>query len=91
MRERDTEAYLRQRVKALGGLCVKLNPLSLAGVPDRVCLLPGARIFFAELKAPGKTPTELQGACHKVIRALGFTVVVIDSKRGVDAILQGTG
>jgi hypothetical protein len=43
-------------------------------------------IQFAELKAPGKKPTPLQEREHARLRAMGFTVHVIDSKEGVDAV-----
>jgi hypothetical protein len=46
-------------------------------------LLPGERVFFAELKRPGEKPRKLQGAVHRMLRKLGFRVYVIDSKDGV--------
>jgi len=35
--------------------------------------------MFIEFKAPGKKPTPLQNAWHEKLRALGFTVHVIDN------------
>ena len=52
-----------------------------------VCL-PGGRVVFVELKAPGKTPTPLQRARHKELRKLGFVVFGrVDSKLNVDITL----
>jgi hypothetical protein len=48
-------------------------------VPDRIVTLPGGRIIFVEVKAPGKKPTELQHRDHERRRALGCDVRVIDS------------
>ncbi|EEP0571363.1 VRR-NUC domain-containing protein, partial [Salmonella enterica] len=48
--------------------------------PDRIVLLPGGRLVFVECKAPGKAPRADQGREHERLRALGFTVVVLDSK-----------
>ncbi|NLO91362.1 MAG: VRR-NUC domain-containing protein [Elusimicrobia bacterium] len=89
MREKIVEAYLRDRVKEAGGVAYKFVSPGNAGVPDRIVLLPGGRIAFAELKAPGKEPTALQKAQQRKLKALGFEVAVIDSKQGVDEFMAG--
>lgn len=91
MQERDIEQYLRKQVQAAGGRAYKFVSPGNAGVPDRLVLFPGARAVFVELKAPGKKPTALQLAQAKKISALGFSVVVIDSKDGVDKFIQRYG
>lgn len=88
MKEKDIEAYLRKQVKAVGGRAYKFGSPGNAGVPDRLVLFPGGRIAFVELKAPGKKPTALQLAQGKRISGLGFTVLVIDSKEGVDEFIR---
>ena len=60
MREKKIEQSLVRAVRAAGGLCPKWVSPGLDGVPDRIVLLPGGRIAFAELKAPGKKPRPLQ-------------------------------
>jgi len=40
-----------------------------------------AAITFTECKAPGKLPTPLQARVHERLRALGFTVNVVDQLR----------
>lgn len=89
MRERGIEAYLRDQIKRLGGIAYKFVSPGNAGVPDRIVLLPGGRVVFVELKAPGKQPTPLQLRQQKRIRNLGFQVLVIDSKAGVDEFIKG--
>ncbi|WP_231558623.1 VRR-NUC domain-containing protein [Brevibacillus thermoruber] len=88
MRERDIEKYLREQVRAAGGRAYKFVSPGNAGVPDRLVLFPGGQAVFAELKAPGKKPTVLQQAQAEKIRALGFQVIVIDSKQGVDEFIR---
>ena len=39
--EKAVEAYLRQRVKAAGGIALKLVCPGWTGVPDRLIVLPG--------------------------------------------------
>ncbi len=87
MREREIESYLRDQVRALGGRAYKFESPGNNGVPDRLILLPGGKVVFAELKAPGKKPTPLQLVQHRRIQELGFVVWVIDSKPGVDALM----
>ena len=55
MREKTIEAKLVQAVRTKGGLALKFTSPGFDGVPDRLVLLPGGRIAFIELKAPGKT------------------------------------
>lgn len=78
MLERDIEKALVKRVESLGGLCEKFTSPNRRGVPDRIVTLPGGRIIFVELKAPGARPTKLQKRDHERRKALGCTVLVID-------------
>lgn len=88
MRENVIEGYLRDKVKAIGGRAYKFISPGNSGVPDRLVLIPGGRCIFVELKAPGKEPTPIQLMQHKKIRALGFIVLVIDSKEKVDEFIK---
>lgn len=86
--EKDIEAYLGKQVKALGGLSLKWLSPGLDGVPDRIILLPGGRVIFAETKDTGKKPRKKQLHRHDQLRALGFRVIVPDSKTAVDRLLR---
>ncbi len=59
-------------VDDLGGLCIKLNPLWYVGIPDRLVLLPGGRIFFIELKARTGRYGQNQHWWRDTLRRLGF-------------------
>ena len=84
MLEKAIEQKLYKRIKAIGGECEKFTSPGRRSVPDRLVTLPGGRIVFVELKSCGKTPTENQLRDHARRRALGFTVLVIDSVEGID-------
>ncbi|WHH58465.1 VRR-NUC domain-containing protein [Petroclostridium sp. X23] len=88
MREKVIEEYLRDRIKAIGGRAYKFVSPGNVGVPDRLILLPGGKVVFAELKAPGKKPTPNQTNQIKRILNLGFDVHIIDSKYGVDKLIE---
>lgn len=91
MRERDLERALVRAVSGQGGLALKFVSPGLAGVPDRLVLLPEGRMSFVELKAPGKKPAPQQLLRHRQLRALGFRVFVIDSKDQIQNLLSIVG
>lgn len=79
-RESLIEKHLVAEVKRAGGHAYKFVSPGRRGVPDRIVLLPGGRIVFVECKAPGQKPRSEQLREHERLRALGFNVVVLDSK-----------
>lgn len=89
MRESTIEAYLRDRVKKLGGKAYKFISPGNDGVPDRLICLPGGRAIFVELKATGKAPTRLQIVQQMNLKTMGFEVLVMDSKEKVDRFISG--
>lgn len=75
--ERDIEKKLRDMVRKHGGKCLKWTCPGEAGVPDRIVLMPGGRVYFVETKRPkGGKLSALQKYRHKCLRALGFWVCV---------------
>ena len=88
MREKETERKLVKAVKAAGGLALKFISPGYDGVPDRLLLLPGGRIAFAEVKAHGVKPRPLQIRRHGMLRRLGFKVYVIDDEEQFGGMLD---
>lgn len=86
--EKDIEKKLAGQIDSLGGWSVKLLSIYVKGLPDRLCLFPGGKIAFAEVKTTKKKPTKIQKLIHRKLRALGFTVVVIDSTTGINEFLE---
>lgn len=77
--EKAVERKLVELVKANGGICIKLLCEYFIGLPDRMCLFPGSKIIFVELKTTGKKPRPIQILVHNKIKALGFRVEVLDT------------
>ena len=81
--EKVVERRLVELVKINGGMCIKLLCDQLIGLPDRMCLFPGHKIVFVELKTTGQKPKRIQMYMHNKLQALGFRVEVIDTVESV--------
>ena len=86
--ERTIEQKLAARTRAMGGIAPKFTSPGFDGMPDRLVLLPGGRMGFVELKAPGRKPRPLQLVRHRLLQRLGFKVYVIDGIEQIDSVLE---
>lgn len=86
--EKLTEPKLRVAVKARGGMCIKLLAASYVGLPDRLILLPGARVGFVETKSSGDGPSMIQKYIHRKITRLGFKVYVLSDATIISVVLD---
>ena len=78
MLEKTIERYFANKIKNNKGECIKFT--GVAGLPDRIILLPGGKVFFVEFKRAGEAPRKIQEYTHNKFRSLGFKVYVVDSK-----------
>lgn len=88
MLESKIEKRLKKEVEKIGGLSLKFTSPGISGVPDRLVLLPKGRIYFVELKAPGKILRPLQIKRKEQLEDLGFKVYVIDSYEKINEFIQ---
>lgn len=88
MLEKIIEHELTNAVKGMGGIAPKFTSPGFDGMPDRLILLPGGKMAFVEVKAPGKVPRPLQKARHKLLGRLGFRVYVLDRKEDIPKIIK---
>lgn len=61
--EKVVERKLVELVKINGGMCIKLLCDQLIGLPDRMCLFPGHKIVFVELKTTGRSINAYRHIC----------------------------
>ena len=88
MLEKDIERHLRDGVRDLGGLCLKLVCPGFTGMPDRMILLRGGVIAFVETKRPGQKERQRQAFVQHRLRKMGFTVFsAVDSRAKADDVL----
>jgi hypothetical protein len=87
--EKKLEILLRNTVELkMEGKCLKLLSAHITGLPDRLCLFPGGKVLFVELKTSGKKPKKIQALIHNQLKALGFRVEVLDTTGSIKKVLQ---
>lgn len=70
------------------GLCIKLLPDFINGIPDRIVLLPVGKVYFVELKRKGESARKLQKWVHNRLQVLGFQVFIVDSDESLSEFIQ---
>lgn len=88
IKEEVIENYFYRQAKRRGWKAIKFTSSSLRALPDRILICPKGFTCYAELKAPGRKPTEKQQKMIAWMRANGHVVVVIDSRPRVDAFFK---
>lgn len=89
MLEKSVEEYLKTRVEALGGKCVKFETSSETGWPDRHIVLPGGIIYYVEFKRPkGGVFSKRQDYIIAELQRLGCKVRRIKSKEEVEYFIE---
>lgn len=83
MAEKDIERFLVNGVKKLGGVAYKFVSPGNAGVPDRLIVMPGGKVYFVELKTDAGYATVLQKRQMDRLLRLGCDVNLV---RGLDGI-----
>lgn len=86
--ESKLERHLDYLVKTHGGFTRKTVYQGRAGAPDRQVFMPGGRIWFVEMKAPGGKPRPNQEAELKALEYFGFKVRVVDSLDSVNGFIE---
>ena len=79
VKESQIERKICEHAKLWGCIPYKFTSPGRAGVPDRAILLPDANVIFMEVKTPTGIVSALQKNEHRLIRACGHTVYVVDS------------
>ena len=86
--EKNIERRLRDEVTRLKGLCVKLLPFHMVGLPDRLVLLPGGKVIFVETKTRGKGLSPAQKRIKVKLEMLGFMYRKISTMYDMNLFLE---
>jgi len=85
MTEKQIEAWLGRQVKALGCLYYKWVSPGNDGVPDRIIILPGGHVVFAELKTDLGQTTPLQDRQQRKLACIGADIQLVVGMEGAEA------
>lgn len=88
MRESTIEARLVKAIRGMGGLCYKFVSPNNPGVPDRLIILPGGRVVFAELKTEVGRLATIQRWQIGEMRLRGADVRVLKGREQVDEFMR---
>lgn len=88
MKEAETERYLKKKIEALGGLCLKFVSPGNDGVPDRIVIFPKGEVCFVELKAPGAKLKPLQRYWQQQLLNRMVIAGSASSKEEVDGFIE---
>lgn len=88
MREREIEKWLREQIKNLGGRALKFTSPGNDGVPDRIILLPGGKVYLIELKAIGGRLSPIQVWQQENLRRLGMDVRTITGRAEAEEFIR---
>lgn len=80
--EKDIERWLGNQLKKLGCIYMKFVSPGNDGVPDRIVILPGGMVVFAELKNEKGRLRPNQRVQIERMRKLGASVSVVTGKLG---------
>jgi len=86
--EKDVENLLIREIEKVGGQALKFTVPGKTGMPDRLILIPGGKVMFVEVKAPGEKPRPLQEKRMKDLEKLGFKTLVVDSYTSIENISE---
>jgi hypothetical protein len=86
--EKNIDKKLVNSVKALGGVCIKNETNLISGMPDRLCLMPGGKMFFVEVKTTGKNLWPIQEFTKIKLQNLGFEVYVLEHEHQISDMLK---
>ena len=86
MTESDIETRLGKQLRKLGCLYFKFVSPGSVGVPDRIIILPGGRIIFAELKAEDGKLSRSQVYTASILRRQGCDVRLVRGIQGAEEL-----
>ena len=81
-REKDIEKWIGDQVMTMGCLWLKWTSPGNAGVPDRIVILPGGRVVFAEIKTRYGKVAPIQEHTIGKMREMGCSVHLVRGSTG---------
>ena len=86
--EKAIERYLVDQARQKGLPCLKYSNPNMVGYPDRLLVLPGAKVVWVELKSKGRKTSKIQDERIAQLRNMGHEIRVIDNKTDIDKLIN---
>ena len=86
--EATIEKYLKARIEAIGGMCIKWTSPGFRGVPDRIVIYPSVGVVFVELKSPTGKLSDRQKRVKNMLAKAGALVFSLNGTDGVDEFVD---
>lgn len=87
-REKQVEETLTREARLRGGDALKFISPGLAGVPDRIVILPGGVVCFVEVKRPGERPRWVQQVILRRLCRMGARTATVDNARSACRLVE---
>ena len=89
--EREIEKILVREVRRAGGEAYKFVSPGHSGVPDRIVMMPGGKVYFVELKTAKGVLLKQQARVLEQMMLFGQKVSVVFGVQGLHDFLQHIG
>ena len=86
--EKQIEAWFVREVEKKGGLTFKFISPGNPGVPDRIVLLPGGKVYFVEMKTSSGKLSRIQRWQIARMRCAGADVRLFRGEADTEKFLQ---
>lgn len=88
MKESQLEEWLNRKVRKMGGLSRKFVSPGNPGVPDRIYIFPGGRVYFVELKTEIGRFSNIQKWQLEQLEKMGCRVRKVKGKKQAEDLLK---
>lgn len=92
MKEAEVERRMGKMVKKRGGQFYKFVSPGMPGVPDRIMIIPGGKVWFVELKTTVGSVQRIQKWVHEQLEKVGCNVRIVrgwdDAKAFVEEVFK---
>lgn len=86
--EKDIERYVRKEIEKMDGRVMKWVCPGNDGVPDRIVLMPGGRVWFVEFKTERGETSPLQVWWNNELKNLGFRAYILRGRGAAEAFVE---
>lgn len=88
MLEKDIEKWMTEKVTDLGGMSLKFVSPGNPGVPDRIYIFPGGKVYFVELKKELGRLSNIQKWQRARFQKMGCRFYVVKGMKSAEEFIK---